>query len=477
MAFTHLPNELLREIIILSLPESFENLALTCKEIFALCSPFIAHHSKLRLHFRRFRYGYRPRMKADMLVTRPYPLLSAYMFIAQIAIDPVVARHVQEADLYADSQPNRYCEKSFQKLKADACCEEKVMKLLADSSYLQEAGLDWREYYTTIKEDFYQRRYSQYAAAFLLTLLPNVKSFTLPWRWESLEATDKLIDAIILRARQASPPHGRASIAQVTAFTSTRSLHTTAAFLSLPQVRHLKCSQGFRPVNSQADSLSAYQHPRPLEKIEEIALVHATFDEESMAAFLSHTPCLKSLHYAHSSVRPFVLQDWDFCGVINAIGCQVGTHLVKLSITIDTLRDCVVRGKALMRGFQRLEKLQFPLEIAMSNLTASISTECEIKYPVFFLCDLVPASVSELSLLSRGKDQHERALEAMFHDFAANKKSQVPALQKIYLSHHRDADNAYKEQCAKVAIEAEEASVILHLRDDFAPLPEWNYKH
>ena len=56
MAFGHLPNELLENIIIHTLPEGFESLALTSKHIYTLCAPFIKHHNKLHFYFQNFLY-------------------------------------------------------------------------------------------------------------------------------------------------------------------------------------------------------------------------------------------------------------------------------------------------------------------------------------------------------------------------------------------------------------------------------------
>lgn len=56
MNFMDFPNELLEIVVIQALPESFESLALSCKRIYALCTPFIEHHNTLRWHFQNFHY-------------------------------------------------------------------------------------------------------------------------------------------------------------------------------------------------------------------------------------------------------------------------------------------------------------------------------------------------------------------------------------------------------------------------------------
>ncbi len=52
------------------------------------------------------------------------------------------------------------------------------------------------------EEDLEAVRYSQHAAAFLMTLLPNVEKLALPRRWKPLGATNKLIDVIVRMANQ-----------------------------------------------------------------------------------------------------------------------------------------------------------------------------------------------------------------------------------------------------------------------------------
>ncbi len=119
-----------------------------------------------------------------------------------------------------------------------------------------------------------------------------------------------------------------------------------------------------------------------------------------------------------------------------------------------------------MRGFQRLRKLEFPLEIAMCNVTFATSMDHALDYSEPFIGDLVPASVSQLSLISSGKDHHEKALDVMFRHFAPKKDSQLSALKEIHLScpASPSADDAYKEQYAKLVAEIEKVGVVLQLK-------------
>lgn len=57
MALMQLPTELFQQIIPHPLPEGFECLALTCKYLYTLCTPFLEHYNNLRFHFQKFKYN------------------------------------------------------------------------------------------------------------------------------------------------------------------------------------------------------------------------------------------------------------------------------------------------------------------------------------------------------------------------------------------------------------------------------------
>jgi len=150
---------------------------------------------------------------------------------------------------------------------------------------------------------------------------------------------------------------------------------------------------------------------------------------------------------------------------------------VELSVSIRELRGSIAPGKASMRAFQRLRKLEFPLEIALCNVTAAAcrvatpkeslvggSTAHGLDFCEPLINDLVPASVSQLSLISCGTNHHEKVIDLMFRDFAAEKDSQLPALNGIHLSCPASASDAYKDRCARLLAETEMVGVVLHLK-------------
>lgn len=238
-----LPPELVVQVITESLPEGFESLALSCKAIHQLCKPFIEHHSALRAQFHRFTYDPLPRDAGDPLWR---PIWRAYTLLERIALEPIVARYIQHADLTYDG----FC--GAPTVPPDLDHDGPIVAMFADSPYLRDAGLDWKQYHALIAADRARatdfRELSQHAAAFVLTLLPNLKSLKLPMLWNLTDSSYKLIKTVVAKARQSmtkqqqQQQHG-SSLAQVVRLETLLSYDQRAGcrkvlpFLALPKLR------------------------------------------------------------------------------------------------------------------------------------------------------------------------------------------------------------------------------------------------
>ncbi|KAL8727286.1 MAG: hypothetical protein Q9181_005770 [Wetmoreana brouardii] len=481
MALTRLPTELLENIITHTLPEGFESLALTCRKIYATCIPFIQSHSTLRSRFHEFTYY---ENTSDPINT----IRTAFDVITRIAVEPVVARYIRHADFAKDSYFTRGRPRE---LLADVHCGDAVLRLLADSPYLKQAGLDWQEFYAKIEEDLQAVRYSQNAASFLMTLLPNVETLTLPKRWKPLDPTDKLIDAIVCKANQPHLHDEKPSLAQVSRFEPSVSLvpqdrfdlDWVRPFLALPHIRSFR-GPSCVAIGDDGHKNIASKNPEGGfgKTLIAVHLVACCIDEVGIADFLQHATQLRTLRYSHTTKVHSGPREWNICKFITAIEREVGSHLEELSVSIRELRGSIAPGRVSRRGFQMLRKLELPIEIAICNLNAAAASRTattSYKSPVVgddspghhglddeepFIGDLVPASVSQLSLISSGTDDHAQALDVMFRHFAAKKEWTLPALEEIQLSCPDNSDDAYKEQCARLLAETEKTRVVLHLK-------------
>lgn len=285
MAFMDLPNEVLGQITTYTLPEGFEGLILTCKLFHALCTPFLAHHNKLRFYFRDFGY-YKAdgvaKSPLDAVIHFPYSMGSAYNLIEQISVEPIVARYIQNANFDFDNCSTLGVERGS--ITDDSRIGD-IAELLARSPYLKEAGLDWRKYHDEIQNDLNGTKYSQHAAAFVLTLLPNLKKFQLPKHWGSVDATDRLIDAVGGRARQTPLSHENPpSMAQVMKFKSSSFRRSCKRFyldwaIPFVSLSHVKSFCG--PKNAEghgSGSLVRYLHGGTGMALEEVHLEGASVD-------------------------------------------------------------------------------------------------------------------------------------------------------------------------------------------------------
>lgn len=500
MALTILPKEVLEDIVEYSLPEGFDSLMLTCRLFRGLCIPFVEEHNKLRQKYQKFRYreledpgpGRTPRRAWDIEEDDPLrPVRTAFDLIKRIAIDPKLAHYIEEVDLVRDSWPVRA---RLRQIVPEVHLGGSLVTLFASSPYFRKAGLDWKEYYATIKEDLNRPNdYSQHAAVFLLTLLPNLKALVLPRMWKPQDATNKLLDIITYEANKSHLLPYAPSLARLKRFGSPRrweeglDLETSSHFIALPQIERFHGAGFARLSGGQIKNPSYGPHIHLGKMLRAIKLSRCCLDDVDITYLLKHTPCLKSLFYTHSTQTPDSRQSWDICKFVSATEREVGSHLVELSVSIGDMASTITPGRVSMRGFHALRKLQLPLEIAMCVTGCEISPSAVL--PVGdsmldegpFLSDLVSTSVAELVLEANANstirktlfDIHKQsAFEGLFRQFTKHKESKMPNLRRIQLSQLGAAYKSYKDQCNTLLVDTEKEGVLLDLVFSTAEI-EW----
>jgi hypothetical protein len=96
MSLTDLPPELLEQVVIRAIPEGFESLALCCKPIFGIRTPFIARHNQFCQQYTNFVYR-------GSCLRDEHGAWTSFDLIAQIAPEPIIARYIRRADFERDS--------------------------------------------------------------------------------------------------------------------------------------------------------------------------------------------------------------------------------------------------------------------------------------------------------------------------------------------------------------------------------------
>lgn len=468
--------------------DGFESLALTCKTCHALCLPFTQNHpklNKLREHYQKFEYyklGPRqrfPKNKLCWLLWYPDNISSAFNLIARIAAEPAIAHYIEKAEFDQDCQCTKGARREIITRRAltdetpGEGLEEAVIRLLANSSDLKQAGLDWKEYYAAIEEELNTGQYSQHCATFVLTLLPNLRWLRLPeeWNYGSFAAPDRLLDTVISKARLLG---SKSSLSQVTLLEGNKyEMHTefdidmAAPFLTLPYLQSFK-AQRCTSANSYRNTAGEYA------ALENVVFRDTHLDEMAVGNFVQHTPNLKSLVYSYSGDS----RVWDLCKMLKEIERGVGSHLEEHYMfyesrntmdadTGDEMNDFLAPGKASLHGFQRIRRLQLPLEIAVCNHNAATADRLAL------LIDLVPASVSHLSFVPCGTDDEAKALEILFNAFS---RSEVPSLQELHLFIPGNATESYKQSWAKVSEDMEKAGILL-VHEEYDGLAVWLDRH
>lgn len=453
MSLTLLPNELLEIVITHVLPEGFESLAMSCKKFHALCVPFIKQHNAFQSRFRHFAYYENTEDRT--------PITSAFDLITRIADEPRIAHYIRSADFKIDGL-SKYAKNNH---KTDA-----VMKLFANSLYLEQAGLDWQIYYAKMEEDLQAARYSQHAAAFLLTLLFNVEHLCLPKKWKPNDATNKLINTVVRKAQESyfheapqSHFHGnRSSLTRIKKLETSVSLgprehcnlNWAYLFLALPRIQSFRGPSCVSIHDDEQTNINN-RHNGFTTTLETVHFENCCIDESDIAEFLKHSPHLKTLRYSHSTKEIVGNRDWKICEFVTTIKRETGNHLEGLSISMREFRGSIVSDRISMSGFQRLQKLELPLEIANFARHKTIENES-------FIDDFIPASVSQLSLISDGSNDHAKILKSVFQAFTLRKKEL--ALKRIFLTCPVNATDAYKEQCTRLRAETKKTDVILEIR-------------
>ncbi|OKP00059.1 hypothetical protein PENSUB_8257, partial [Penicillium subrubescens] len=386
----------------------------------------------------------------------PDAISSAFNLIARIAVEPIVAHYIQEADFVKDGELSKGKPHDF---VTRGSHDGAMMRLLASSPYLKQAGLDWKEYWAVMQEDLDAGRYSQYAAAFVLSLLPNIKVLGLPKWWMPQAASDKLIETVICKARKNPTCSSSTGLVQLTNLIGHGcadgrfNLDWESCFLTLPHIRYFGatwCKGGSERRRSSAQKYEA---------LELVCFVNASIDSIEIASFLQNTPRLTTFKFWHSAGNIDPTQGWGLCQFVMAIGHHVGDHLVELSILLDDDPHTTISpGRASLGGFKRLETFQLPLEIVSCNLIATATATASDVFELLTR-DLIPASVTHLSLVSCGTDKEAKALAAIFHDFPAV-KAQTPSLREIRLTLPAEATGLYGDHFDKVSAEIEMAGVV-----------------
>jgi hypothetical protein len=215
MPLLQVPVEILTQMIKETMPESFENFALSCKAVYEASTHLREKHNKLSRRYKKFKYTKLDGLSmADIQALGDDFCSSSLELLSKIADEPLIAKYIVSADFKND---DRYWEKEFIIDQTEHLKSSGVQSLLEASPYARAANISvedaWESFISCYQSDYY---HSGLSSIFLLTLLPNVTELSLPQdramvadfvnEEDFSESGAALLDEIVLRANDSSNP-------------------------------------------------------------------------------------------------------------------------------------------------------------------------------------------------------------------------------------------------------------------------------
>ncbi|KAF4900254.1 hypothetical protein CGCF415_v010165 [Colletotrichum fructicola] len=517
MTLLGLPLELLQRIIKETIPESIENVAVTCTSLHNASKIYLDEHNRLRKRYKHFSYS-----KYTLLSQRGRPrhtwkghwdpvtqetgieVQSATELIQEIVRNPVIPRYIETADLKGNvgmtDAPDDLVDENpalhpiFPRIKNEDLID-KVRNLLNDSHYLAEAGVDSEAWLSGMLDDT-----SGHAEVLLLTLLTNVRELALPQSWDHLpgrnsghlrygEETPRsdrkiiwpVLDALVRRANDPTIAEAGLSKLEVyrpfagTGYECRNEMTVNTPFLAIKSVREAYIGGCIALDDGYTGMPFDPEYPEYSPRLERLELVGCTFGPEEMRELLSRLPNLKWLHFAYETKWHGCGHNLDAGAMMNAIMECTGETLEELSMWMMVHYGTAGRTLVDMKGFKRLKSLHIDGLTLMGPEFDKVNEEYEVAdapdvCPLDEMAapralDLLPPSLEKFHFQTEpvgdhsrdSSDQLKKCLAALFDGFEEGRGERLPNLQEIVVEVVQDDMN----QEMKEQLEGKGAQVVL----------------
>lgn len=381
MHLLRLPNELLQKIIVLGIPESFENLALTCKQLHDASRIFLTDHNAKRKRFRHFRYSTDEssasedarHTKGDVKIQNVLELLQ------YIAHHPIVARYMVTADLSNDSLGSSWYDAEDVEKPLIKGPKTKLFRLLQESPYLAR-----RQHDPAVWLDVMDQRLDGHADIFLLTLLPNVTQLIISDRTVDMaipdheeydqETLDDTQDPISKRGRQLlddiaeranSEPISEAALSRLqiienncdSDYDTKNNLTGVAALLSIRSVRRF-FGRSFVALEDGYTGIEFYpKQERFSPNLEEFILEDSLLGAKTSRRLFSRIENLRVFRLSWDIKYHGCGSHWDVGAMIYFLQEAAGGTLEELSLHVNESLNSMGIVPPDMAGFTRLKFL------------------------------------------------------------------------------------------------------------------------
>ncbi|KAK5733641.1 hypothetical protein LTR17_009494 [Elasticomyces elasticus] len=464
MLLLELPVELLDKIIELTLPDSLESFALSCKTVYSVGRDYVRSHNLHKQRWTCFRYDNRG--NTDHGFKTPMELLVA------IYEDPLIASYIQTADFWQKDYNEEQIARLKKRVLEDDTNLAAIGGLLGQSHYLRHANQDpeqwlaemcWEEGEGDEPRDAYRGDHysTNMATIILLTLLPNLRELILPNEWLSLpEPNDSppakqlwsVLDVITCEA--GLRPLSNASLSRLNkilpyahvSYRDRNALIELNPFLPIKSVEHMHIANCVAVDDGHTGIPFTWRNTGQTSNLRILELAGCCIDSDGITELVKHTPHLTTLKYSHHVKWHGCQYDWDAGNFVRAIEEHCGSTLENLAVTIDSLDGMVETGVDSMQGFQRLHSVELDILVFAGPPPGSGLRQGTIdngyKYDISkvpCLADILPRSIKQVSLFVPSSTGDADAgielqtLASLFRQYAPSETLGQPDLVEVHV--------------------------------------------
>jgi hypothetical protein len=374
-----------------------------------------------------------------------------------VAKDPLIAEYIETIDFTHEEPPDLFGRglEEWSIFLEDAKAVEHISRLLHDSKYLQEAGIDplvWLE--TTANEYATDSKYNERTASFLLSLLPNVTELNLGRRWTRHPHPDPETIALLNTITRNAGIRPFKALARVTTLKTNGETHgedrahleDLNPFLILPILRKLRGTDLVALDDSFTGIPFEWRYPALNSNIEEIEFYTScmTGSGPDLVSLFPHTPKLRSFKLAFSPKWHAAGYNWDTNSVFRALGEHCGGTLTELSITMHRVYDRMKAGICALKDFVRLEHLEmdtrlfYGAPVDTEELRTLFIDDYEVhtrdcgwtEDSIPSLCDILPPSIKTVRLITGYWIEEPAILQSLFR-FGEDDRKELPLLESV----------------------------------------------
>lgn len=452
MAITDLPLEVLHQIMEDTMPDGFESLSMTCKSFYTSTPDLRKKHNHLKELYNHFSYDiyvdesddsndeYNEEEEAEEIANHLSNCYSSLQLLLEIANEPIIAKYIVTADFKNDAIP--YDTRIMEAVAEKARTSVKLLSLLETSVYFKETAINAQTVVDHLAETYVpEHQQSGLAATFLLSLLPNVTTLTVPKDWETYGWDPSLtlwemysaLNDIVARANDPNDP--TASLSKLTTILPSAAwgydcrwaLSTFNPFLSITSVTKF-IAGSCRAIN---DGYTGARFRKPENEnygknVQEVVLAGSVIDAEEISTFLTCLPRLKDLKISYETKWHGCGHDIDSGAITSAIESATGDRLESLSFSIFACYGQNSSGVQGMKGFTKLKELEIDMDLLMTTGSGP-------RLPK--LGDLLPISLERFVLIADEPDDEAASLNGMFDNAVVEVEKKLPNLKEIVIQY------------------------------------------